>query len=438
MLLRRARGLRSLRRSRPLPAERREGVNPSRTRCGVASETGAGTTPGSEVGAGFTPARPGACSPLVRSLLLLLLSLGAFAQEGSFIDLRFGVYKQDDGGGNEWLDEDETIIEPIVLARWQIDESWGLNLGYYYDFVSSASIERLSETDGQSGASRDNYNGGYIGADYAWGENQIALTLSGSFEYDYMSTGVGLSYARWLNERQTRVRLSGQAFFDSVDVIRFDGSEEGSDDRTTFSLGLSLEHILTPTITVSGGYTFAYQSGFLESSINRVLVRSPFSLPTVPVGADRPFRGFEASEELPDTRLRNAFHARIDKYLDWEEFPDSSVGLGTRFYIDDWGIMAWDVEPRWRQWLVEETLMLELRYRFYTQSEADDYEEVFDSLTADRTSDPDLAAFVSNTLGTTLTWNITENMTFDLTFDVMVRDDDLNAYWGSIGWNFRF
>lgn len=371
------------------------------------------------------------------SLLLALLSLASLAQE-SFIDLRVGAYKQDDNGGNEYLDEDETVIEPIVLARWQATESFGLNLGLYYDYVSSASIDRLHETDGQSGASGDNYTGGYVGADYAWGENQISGGLSASVEYDYSSFGFNFAYARWLNERQSRVRFSGLAFFDSVDVIRFDGSEEGTDDRSTFSLGVSFEHILTPTVTFSLGYTFSYQSGFLESSINRVLVADSRVLPRVPLGADEPFRGYEAAEELPDSRVRNALYGRIDKYLDWEEAPDSSVGVGTRIYADDWGVLAWDIEPRWRQWLVEEVLMLELRYRLYLQSEADDYEDIFSSLTSERTSDPDLAAFVSNTFGTTLTWNITENMAFDLTFDLMVRDDDLNAYWGSLGWHLTF
>ena len=384
------------------------------------------------------------CQPswLVLFSCAAMVSLCAVAQgQENYIELRTGYYDQTDGGGDETLEEDQTIIEPVIVLRYQATESLGLTAEFSYDNVSAASIERLSETHGQSGASGDNYMSAKFGFDYAWGESDLAVTLSGSNEYDYTSIGLSTTYGHWLMDRQSHITLSLGSFFDSVEVIRYDGDEEGSDTRTTLSLGFGFEHTLTPTITTSLGYTFTHQSGFLETALNRVLVSTPGATPINPPGTTSEylnFQGIEIAEELPDARIRHALYGRLDKYLDWSEAPDTAIGLGWRVYSDSWGITAFSVEPSLRQWIVDERLRFELRYRYYSQSAADDYTDVLTSVETYRTADSDLGDYAAHTIGTTLFWQVSERSSLELSLDSMTRNDGLDAVWGSFAWRLNF
>src|SRR5688500_18654786 len=68
------------------------------------------------------------------------------------IEARIGYYHNDDGGGNPFLDETETVIEPIVILDYNVTDRLALTATLSYDLVSSASIDRLSRYPEQSGA----------------------------------------------------------------------------------------------------------------------------------------------------------------------------------------------------------------------------------------------------------------------------------------------
>jgi hypothetical protein len=359
------------------------------------------------------------------------------------LEARLGYYHNDDSDdSNPFLDEEETVIEPVIIFSYDATDALSLDATASYDHVSSASIDRLSRYPEQSGASGDYYFGVDLGARYrATDTLRLGLTGGASFEYDYRSFRFGGDVAMDFFEKNTTLKLGLNVFLDSVDVIRFDGDEEGEEARTTVSITGAWYQVLAPTVHMDLGYTFTHQSGFLETAFNSVVLEDS-SDPPNPLLENRA-RGIEVAEELPDTRLRHAVYGEVRKYFD----TGTAVGLGGRAYADSWGILSQAVEVRLYQWLVEDVLRVRLRYRFYVQTAANAYEErlrippgvrALYVATQDRTQDADLGAFTAHTLGARLDWQVVTGHHLDLSIDYILRSDGLDQLLLGFGYRWEF
>lgn len=365
------------------------------------------------------------------------------ARRGS-LEVIVGLYMNDDhGDGNPFLDEKETVIEPVVVFDLNVTDDLAITITGSYDFVSSASIDRLSRYPEQSGASGDNYIGGDLAARYSiTSDVRVSAHAGYSTEYDYDSFGTGGTLSVDLFQKQTTLELGLNAYFDTVRIIRFNGAEnEGDDDRTSITLSLSWYQVLSPTLHASFGYSFTSQSGFLETAYNGVVLEDG-SDPPNPL-LDNNARGVEVAEELPDTRLRHALFAEIRKYFE----GGTSISLWGRFYADDWGVVSATFEVRAYQWIVDDVLRLRVRYRYYVQSAADDFDEHFYVppaqraafvATAERTQDSDLGDFDSHGVGIQLVWRFYGRNQLTLGGDYVLRSDGIDQLTGIIGYQLEF
>ena len=358
---------------------------------------------------------------------------------GSF-STQLGYYHHsDDLAGNPFLDEELTVIEPIVIWDYNVSEDFGYSVSLSYDNVSSASIERLNKFPEQSGASGDYY----IGLDYAsrhrleegeW----LGWTLGGSVEYDYTSLHFGGSYSDESDDRNATSTFALTGYFDEIDIIRFDGTQsEGTDNRLSLAGTYSLYQVLGRTWASDLSTTLSFQSGFLETAYNAVVLEDP-SFPPNPL-LDNQANGIEFTEELPDTRIRAAVQYKARHYLG----PARAVELAGRLYGDDWGIFSVAVEPRYYRPLVPDLLNLRLRYRFYTQTEADDYQEhYFGTAPGDlpefRTQDAELAAFDSHGLGVRFDLLPGGRHEWYVDLNYSLRSDELDGIFASVGYTLRF
>ena len=124
------------------------------------------------------------------------------------------------------------------------------------------------------------------------------------------------------DEADATLSYSLDAFLDSLDIIRFDGTEsEGSDSRTTFSGTLNWYQVISPKTHGELGITIADQSGFLETPYNAVVLEDPreMELPDVGlVALEDPETGERTVVDTADARVRTAFQrqqstARIER-----------------------------------------------------------------------------------------------------------------------------
>ncbi len=341
-----------------------------------------------------------------------------------FVRFAFNFYDQKDGGGNPNLDEDMTVLEPQVLVSKALDASWMMSLKFQADIISAASVEhgKRFPVGVQTGASGDKYIGFDGGVFYAWSDRTtIGGGVSISSEYDYQSLG---GYLKWSHDTASHndtflVRLG--MFRDNVELFLFDGSEPGSDElRTSISLGLGWTHILGPRTLGTLNWDLTSQSGFLSTPYNSVVAA-----------------GTEVPEVLPDSRFRNALHARVRHLL----LDDLAVEPGLGAYFDDWGATAFNVELMLFWEALPGSVILRPWYRFHSQTEVDDFLSTSAAAIPEfRTQDSDLADFTSHTIGLKLILPVLFGgaQEFEIGVDYTMRSDDLDSMSLSAGWQWKF
>lgn len=338
------------------------------------------------------------------------------------VGIQLGYYDNDDdhNDGNPFLDERLTVIEPVAIFDYNVTDRvtvWGQ---FSYDEVSSASIDRLKRFPNQVGASGDYYYGVDGGIRYKLSERtRVGGFLSASTEFDYDSYGFGGDLARDSADKNRTVKWGLNGFYDEIKIIRWDGTQnEGKDERLTLSTALDWYQIIDSKTHGELGTALTYQWGFLETAYNSVIIEHPLG-----------FRLGEVTEELSDNRLRGAIYGRIRRY-----YPTKTAAeFGGRLYADDWGIASFAVEPSVHQWIVEESLNLKLRYRFYTQTAADDFKHHAYAVDRFRTQDADLGKFHSHSVGLQLNWYFWERSSCTLSSDFIFRSDGIDETIGSVG-----
>lgn len=350
------------------------------------------------------------------------------------VSLQLGLFYLDDNGdGNPFLDESLTVVEPVVIYDYNFTDRFALSTTVTYDYVSSASIDQLSNYPDQSGASGDNYFSVKLAPRYQLNDQWlVGGHAQFSTEYDYNSVGLGLNATREAEDGNSSVTGSFDAFYDDIDLIRWNGVDDGTDNRESYSGTLSWFRVMTPKMVGEVGATFAYQTGFLATPYNFVVIEDP-SLPPNN-NLENNARGFEVTENLPDNRTRGALFGMVRRSVG----EGKALELGGRFYADSWDINSVTVEPRYFQTLYEDGPDMRLGYRYYDQTATKYFDDDFTSIDKYRTQDSDLSDFHSHTVGVMLTWGAETSSTWNVGFDYVFRSDGLDYFFTSLGWTWGF
>lgn len=340
-----------------------------------------------------------------------------------FLRFAFNFYEQTDGGGNENLEEDMTVLEPQLLLGVGLSENLSMSLKAQADIISAASIDKRFPPGTQSGASGDKYFGIEGGLFYAWSDQvKTGAAVSWSTEYDYKSLGANARVIYDTPDRNDTFVAKFSAYFDTLDIILFDGTEAGSEDRTSYSFGLGWTHVLGRKTAMTLNYDLTLQDGFLSTPYNSVVAA-----------------GTEVQEILPDSRMRHAFFGRVRHLL----LEDLAVEPGLGFYFDDWGASAVNFELRAFWECVPGELILQPWYRYHYQTAVDQFVDVSETtIPEERTQDSDLDDFDSHTFGIKLVAPHVDIFGVDTELEIggdwSVRSDSLNSFSVTVGFMVRF
>jgi hypothetical protein len=347
---------------------------------------------------------------------------------------QLGFYSHSDSitDGNPYIDEDLWVVEPIVIWDYNVSDDWAYSVELAYDRVSSASIERLSTKGAQSGASGDNYVGLRYGSRHRVSPTeQLDWHLGYSFEYDYRSIALGGGYSTRARDDSRSTSYSADAYVDSLDLIRWDGTEDGGDNRFSVAGSWSHYRLLSPKWNGELSSTLSYQSGFLATPYNPVAIEDGSTIGFNEL--DVTFDGKAVDEILPDTRVRGSLSGRFRRHLGERR----ALELGGRVYADDWGIFSVTFEPRYRFGLGP-NMDLALGYRFYTQTASDYWSEKFTTEPEFRTQDPDLGELDAHTLTTQLEWRTAPDKRWIYGLNYTLRSDGLDYLWAFVNWRWSF
>lgn len=369
--------------------------------------------------------------------------------EGKFdTDFLLSYYDQDGdhspvtgGIGTEKLE----VVSPVILLAWRVDESLTLTADIGVDQISSASIGNIQvEVGSASIPASDTRTFGTLKAKKKWGNQTWGLTLGAANEYDYESFSYGLDWAIELNQANTSIGASLRRYDDAIDLVGIDGYgsqgdglplTEGSGDRTTTDLYLTLSQTLSRRTAAAIELFVSQQDGVLSTPYHEVILFS--DSPLYPDGQ-------HVAERLPDSRERKALGLRLN-----HAFTDRIVQrVAYRYYTDDWGIDAHtiDLETHFRLPTDREMWLYPI-LRYHTQSGADYFglPLTFTGAEDYYTSDWDLAETTADKYGVGWSVNTLPSESwlmlldrFELRGSFYDRDDGLSGFTTSFafGWTY--
>ena len=304
------------------------------------------------------------------------------------------------GTGTEQL----TDVHPTVILALPLNEDDVLTASIGVSAYSSASSSNVDPFDGggepnafqaSSGASGSDVwvNGTVTYAHSSDDRNQILSgNLSFSNEYDYRSVGIGGSYTRLFNERNTELTVHGSAYLDNWKLVypielRSRDNLLSATGRNSYNLGLNLTQLLSRRAQGMLSVDLVQQQGLLSTPFHRIYFGD---VPDRVINPPDLFLLADDIERLPDTRSKLALGGRLHYYLN----ELLVVRTFYRYYTDDWGVNSHTANL---EVPVKLGTYFSLRpgYRYYTQTAADYFAGFNEHLSTQvfYTSDYDLSAF---------------------------------------------
>ncbi len=262
-----------------------------------------------------------------------------------------GLYHYYDGGGIE-------ISGPSLLVRKSVGEKVSVSASYYVDTISSASIDVVTTGASPNGYSEERTQYG-LGVDYLRGDTTMSMGISTSEENDYKADTLNFAISQDVFGGLTTISMGYGSGSDTVGKIK---APEFSEDVKRHAYRLGVTQVLSRNLIANLAYEAIADEGYLNNPYRQVRYVDP---------AD-PDNWLTQGEVYPETRASNAVAVRGKYYLPYR----AAVSGEYRFYTDDWGIVASTaeigyVQPFRSQWLFD------FKYRFYTQSAADFYSDLF-------------------------------------------------------------
>lgn len=324
------------------------------------------------------------------------------------------LYHRYDGGG-------VVVQGPSVLVRKSFKDKLSVSATYYEDMISSASIDVLSNASKYS----EKRTQTSLGVDYLRGKSTYSAGFIRSIESDYKAntgyfnisqdmfgdlTTISFGFRRGKNDVSRNIKVNGVKVNDPNFAAFMDSRAYTGD----------LTQVLTRNLIGTLSFEVSTDQGYLNSPYRSVRYVVPL--------AQNP-KGYAYDAELyPKTRTGNALAARLNYYLPWRAALDGKY----RYYTDSWGIKADTLSleythPLWKRWEFSG------RYRFYRQTSADFYSDLFprrDALNFEA-RDRELAAFTSNTVGFSASYEFRvrgapwiQKSSLNLSFDRMMINYD--------------
>ena len=283
------------------------------------------------------------------------------------------MYHGYDGGGLQ-------VDGPSILVRKGYKDTVSVWANYYVDTITSASIDVVSTASEYTEERKEKS----LGVDYLHGKTFMGLSYTNSEESDYSANSVRFGISQDFFGDLTTLGISYARGWDTVRRNGDDNFEEET-DRQTYRVDVS--QVITKNMIMSFNYEGVTDEGFLNNPYRQVRYLDPAEA-----------RGYGYELELyPRTRTSSAQAVRAMYYLPYR----AALKLEYRHYSDSWGIDAFNGEVGYVHPFGDSGLTLELKYRFYDQTSADFYSDLFARSNQQNfmARDKELASFQTQTLG---------------------------------------
>ncbi len=286
---------------------------------------------------------------LLSSTCLSLVSLASIAAVLPE-DRADALYHYYNGGGIQ-------IDGPSLLVRKKVTGNISVSANYYIDSISSASIDVVT-TASEYEEERTQMS---LGVDYLNNDTIMSVSFTTSDENDYTANTMNFGISQEVFSGLTTITMGYGRGSDEVrrrgdDVFRADI------DRRSYRLGIS--QVITRNFLVGFNYEAITDEGFLNNPYRtvRYVDSDPGNL-----------LGYAYEPEIyPGTRTSNAASIRARYHLPYR----AAIHGSYRYSTDTWDITAHTADIGYTHtfgdpWIVD------ISYRFYTQTKAGFYSDLF-------------------------------------------------------------
>jgi hypothetical protein len=316
------------------------------------------------------------------------------------------------------------VSGPSILVRKNIGTKVSVSANYYVDMVSSASIDVLASASRYSEERKQKS----VGLDYMFDRTSFSLGYTASDENDYQARTYNLGVSQTFFGDLTTLNF-GFTFGQDVVGRNIKGVPDPSflldkqQRRYAFNLSQILTKNLIAELSLESGTEACIDMKEGESCLN-----NPYRSYSYLLNGARAL----LPEKYPLTHNSDAASLRAIYHLPYS----ASIRADVRRFTDSWGITASNAELRYIHDFKKD-LLLELKYRVYSQTEADFYSDLFPYKDAQNfmARDKELSPFSSKTIGVGLTykfpWTLPgiEKSTANLYWDHMQIDyEDFRDY----------
>jgi len=292
------------------------------------------------------------------------------------------LYHSYDGGGVE-------VSGPSLLARLHLGKSAAISANYYVDSISSASIDVVTSASPYHEQRTEKT----VGLDYLHNKTTMSLGYTHSQETDYDARTASFSLSQDFFGDLSTLTLGYSRGWDTVGKTGDPAFSENT-DRQDYRLGFS--QILSKNLLMSLDFETISDEGFLNNPYRSVRYRDSTS------GI-----GYSYEAELyPRTHTSNAIALHGLYYLPYR----AALKGGFRYYNDSWGVNAYTADLGYTHPL-KSGWIFDFKYRYYTQTKADFYSDLFPHQQAQNflARDKELSTFNSQSFGLGISYTIHPN-----------------------------
>ena len=311
-----------------------------------------------------------------------------------------------------------------VESNTELGNDWKIGVTGMVDSISGATPIGRPPSDNNSewlAELNEQRNAGLVNLYKGGKKYNYSFELGLSDEPDYQSKSYAGQISRGFAE-DTLILTSGISYMDDkVDSGVPGGPSLGILSKRTKEIMFGLYRMIDPTSSISLNLTFGKPKGYLSDPYKQIgLTETLF--PRDPILEKDVF--YLYPENRP--HKRNTYTAFVEGKKYFKDIKSTLEG-SYRFFADDYNLMGHTIELKWIQRL-NDSLIIQPFYRFYTQSQADFYKTTLDgsgitpalqpsSNDAYYSADYRLSEFNSNTLGCKFVYFYKSDLSFDISYD---------------------
>ena len=341
----------------------------------------------------------------------LILSALLFAASASVAVAQVLPEDRADALYHSYSGDNIEITGPSILLRKKLTKDFSGYANLYIDSISSASIDVLS----YASPYKEKRTEVSLGGDYLLGDTIVSGGYTHSDENDFNAQTAYIGISQDIFGGLTTVRMGYARGWDTVSQVGNATFEEDV-DRRSYRLGVT--QVVTKNLVMSFDFEGITDEGFLNNPYRQVRYR--FDDPSITDGY------LWQPEVYPNTRTSSAFSLGGRYFVK----PGSAIYANARLFDDTWGIGAWNAQAGY-VYTTQRNWSFDLSYRYYTQTAADFYRDLFDYQDQQNfmARDKELSSFDSHSLRFAASydipvqsWGFVERGTASFTYDFMYFD----------------